>query len=74
MNMKAMYSSMNAPPPWVLNFVWKPPYVAKTYGGAYRGGYHGKACGKLAATGGYAVVGVWCHCQFSWVFSAGMVL
>ncbi len=39
-------------------FVWKPPYVAKTYGGAYRGGYHGKACGKLAATGGYAVVGV----------------
>lgn len=55
-------------------FVWKPPYVAKAYGGANRGGYHGKACGKLAAPGGGVVVVVWCHCPFSWVFSAGMVL
>ena len=57
-------------------FVWKPPDIAQAYGGTNRGGYYGKACGKLAATGGYAVVGVgvWCHCPFSWVFSAGMVL
>ena len=69
---------MNAPPPWVPGFVWKPPYVAKTYGGAYRGGYHGKARvykAQLAATGGCVLLSV-CGviAQFSWVLSAGMVL